>query len=211
MDIPAALSPFAVSFTLLFLIAAMQVLGIGDLFGDADADADLDVDGGHDSPGALAGLASLVGVGRLPFLMWLSLFLFLYSATGVVGQSLIEGATGAMLPAALGGALALLPALVLAGAGSALLERILPQDETSAVSRATLVGKRGHIDIGTARRGNPARARVLDTFGQAHNVMVEPHEDGAAYAAGEEVLLVRREGELFFAIADSDRRLGTVG
>lgn len=212
MDIPSALSPFAVSFVLLFLIAAMQVLGLGDMFGDAEADGqfDLDIDAdGH--AGAIEGLSSFIGLGKLPFLMWFSLLLFLFSSIGVGGQYLIESLTGSMLPALIAGPLALVPALPLAGATSGLFARILPQDETSAVSRGTLVGKRGHIDVGTARRGSPARAVVKDIHGQSHNVMVEPHEDGAAYTSGEEVLLVRREGDLFFAISDSDRRLGTVG
>ena len=53
--------------------------------------------------------------------------------------------------------------------------------------------------IGTARAGSPARARVLDQFGQTHLVMVEPHDPSAELAADEEVLLVRRDGNTFYA------------
>ena len=212
MLIPASLFPFAAAFVLLFAIALMQVIGLGDVFGDADADGefDLDIDADTDASAA-AGISSVLGLSKLPFLMWLALFLFIYSATGFIGQNVIENLTGSMLPALLAGPLALVPALPVTGLASGAFARILPKDETSAVARSALLGKRGRIDIGTSRRGSPARAIVRDIYGQSHNVMVEPHEDGAIYAAGDEILLVRQEGDLFFAIADSDRRLGTVG
>lgn len=211
MVVPVEIAPFAVSFALLFLIAAMQVLGLGDIFGNAEADGDFDLDvdvDGH--AGAVEGLTSVVGLGKMPFLMWFSLLLFLFSSIGIGGQYLVEQLTGAMLPALIAGPAALVAALPVTGLASSAVAAVLPKDETSAVSRRTLLGKRGHIDIGTARRGSPARAIVKDIHGQTHNVMVEPHEDGAHYAAGEEVLLVRQEGDLFFAVSDSDRRLGTV-
>lgn len=211
MLVPASLFPFAAAFVLLFVIALMQVIGLGDLFGDADADGEFDMDMDADGhAGALDGLSSMVGLGKMPFLMWFSLLLFLFSSTGFVGQYVIENLTGSMLPALFAAPLALIPALPLTGMASNAFARILPQDETTALPRTALLGKRGRIDIGTARRGSPARAIVKDIYGQSHNVMVEPHEDGAAYTSGDEVLLVRNEGDLFFAVADSDRRLGTI-
>jgi len=55
--------------------------------------------------------------------------------------------------------------------------------------------------VGTARAASPARAKVKDAFGQPHFVMVEPHQPGTELAEGETVLLVRREGQLFFGVA----------
>lgn len=212
MLIPTTLFPFAAAFVLLFAIALMQVIGLGDVFGDADADGEFDMDADVDGhAGAVEGLMSFLGMGKMPFLMWLSLLLFLFSSTGFIGQYVIEALTGSMLPALLAAPLALVPALPLTGMASSAFARILPRDETTAIARQSLLGKRGHIDIGKARRGSPARAIVKDIYGQSHNVMVEPHEDGASYVAGDEILLVRQEGDLFFAISDSDRRLGTVG
>lgn len=212
MLIPASLFPFAAAFILLFAIALMQVIGLGDLFGDAEIDGDFDLDADVDADvGALDSLTSVLGLGKVPFLIWLSVLLFTFSSTGFIGQTLIESLSGSMLPALIAAPLALLPTVPLTGVAVSGLARILPQDETSAVARKTLLGKRGHIDIGTSRRGSPARAIVKDIHGQSHNVMVEPHEDGAIYAAGDEILLVRQDGDLFFAISDIDRRLGTVG
>lgn len=195
--------PFAIAFVVLLLVAAAQLIGLGDLIGDADADLDA-----HAGP--LEGLASVVGFGRVPFLVWLALLLLFFSGIGVTGQFLIESVAGAMLQPLPAAGLAALPALILTGIAARLLGPLIPGDETTAVDIDTLLGKRGRIDIGTARRGNPARAIVRDAYGHPHNVMVEPHHDGIELLSGDEVLLVRLEGGLFYAISTSDRQLGPV-
>ena len=62
---------------------------------------------------------------------------------------------------------------------------------------------------GAARRGAPARAKVVDQYGQAHFVMIEPHHDGDVITSGATALLVRREGKLFYALPDAPSLLST--
>jgi hypothetical protein len=193
--------PFAVAFALLILVALAQVVGLGDLAGEPDLDADA---------GPMEGLASIIGIGRVPFLAWLSILLLMFSGVGVTGQYLLNELLGTMLAPLPAAALAVVPAVILTGLGARILSPIVPRDETTAVPIDALLGKRGRVDIGSARRGHPARALVKDIHGQPHNVMVEPHEDGAEFLAGDEVLLVRLENDLFYAISTSDRRLGPV-
>ena len=146
----------------------------------------------------------------MPFLVWLSLLLLMFSGIGVTGQFALDAVSGSMMPPGLAAALAAFPSLLLTSVAARVLEPIMPRDETTAIEVSSLLGKRGAISIGTARRGSPARASVRDHFGQAHNVMVEPHEDGAEFLQGDEVLLVRLEDGLFYGISTSDRRLGPV-
>ena len=201
--------PFAIAFVILFLLAIAQVVGLGDLVGDHDAHADVGHgDIGHAGP--IDGLTSLLGIGRVPFLVWLSLLLLMFSGIGVTGQFALDALTGSMMSPGLAAALAAFPSLLLTSLFARVLEPIMPRDETTAIEVSSLLGKRGAISIGTARRGSPARASVRDHYGQAHNVMVEPHEDGAEFLQGDEVLLVRLEDGLFYGISTSDRRLGPV-
>ena len=201
--------PFAIAFVILFLLAIAQVVGLGDLIGDHDAHADVGHgDIGHAGP--IDGLTSLLGIGRVPFLVWLSLLLLMFSGIGVTGQFALDALTGSMMSPGLAAALAAFPSLLLTSLFARVLEPIMPRDETTAIEVSSLLGKRGAISIGTARRGSPARASVRDHYGQAHNVMVEPHEDGAEFLQGDEVLLVRLEDGLFYGISTSDRRLGPV-
>ena len=194
--------PFAVAFALLLLVAVAQVAGLGDVAAEPELDAA--------DAGPMEGLASILGFGRLPFMAWLAIFLLMFSGIGVSGQLLASELIGTMVHPLLAAGLALVSAFALTGIGSRILAPIVPRDETTAVRIESLLGKRGRIDVGSARRGHPARALVQDAFGQPHNVMVEPHEDGAEFLAGDEVLLVRLENDLFFAISTSDRRLGPV-
>ena len=194
--------PFAIAFVILFLIAVAQIIGLGDLIGDADADAD--------HSGAMDGLASMLGIGRVPFLVWLALLLLTFSGIGVTGQFALQAVTGSMLMPGLAAALATLPSLLATALFARILAPIMPRDETTAVEVSSLLGKRGTISIGTARRGHAARALVKDYHGQPHNVMVEPHEDGGEFLQGDEVLLVRLEDGLFYAISTSNRQLGPV-
>lgn len=189
-------TPFAVSLVLLGLLVVFQAFGMGHFFPDADFDSDLP-EGEMDLGG---GLASMLGFGRVPLIVWLSCFLATFGLLGLSMQELIAGIFGAPFSAAAAAGATLLVAFP----GNAVLVRLLahiwPQDETTAVPIEALVGRRGRIATGQARRGYPARAIVHDLHGQAHNVMVEPHLEDSTLQEGDEVLLVRREGELFFAL-----------
>lgn len=197
--------PFAVALALMVLVALAQLFGLfgGDL--DADVDHDLSADLGW-----IDGLQSFLGIGRVPFTIWLAIFLFGYAGSGVGIQSLADGLLGAPLDPWLAGVAALVPALPLTGLLSRPVAALLPGDETTAVTLDTLVGRRGRITIGKAKAGFPARAQVNDMHGHAHHIMVEPHEAGAEIIEGEHVLIVRREGEIFYCIALQDRRLAPV-
>jgi Protein of unknown function (DUF1449) len=192
--------PFAVAFAAMLVLALVQVIGLGGHH--ADIDVDLDADAGLGDA-----LTTLLGIGRVPFMIWLVLFLFLFAALGVSIQSLAEGLAGAPLSPLLAAAITLVAALPVTGALVRPLARIMPKDETTAVPLDALVGCRATITTGRASAGNPARARVLDGHGQMHHVMVEPHEPGSEMREGDELLLVRREGERFFGVALAERRL----
>jgi len=196
--------PFAIALLALIIVSILQILGLGDLFdsGDAEFDFELEVDaeGAAPSGGFLESAFSLLGLGRVPFLIWLMVLLFVFAAIGVSGQELAKALLGNPLHPALAAVLAAVGALPVNGALTRPLARLLPQDETSAVSLDSLVRRDAEIQIGTARQGSPARSKVIDVFGHPHFVMVEPHDPGAALSEGETVLLVRREGETFYAV-----------
>ncbi|HZG09592.1 MAG TPA: YqiJ family protein [Allosphingosinicella sp.] len=177
--------PFTVALTVMLLIGVVEALGLGGSAVNVDVGAD--ADGGD--------LLGWLGFGRVPLLMVLVVFL---AAFGLIGLG-IQQALGPMSPWFASG-LAALAALPVTGLGARGLARIMPQDETTAVSLDTLVGKRGTVTVGTARSGSPAQARVRDIHGQSHYVMVEPHDPTHSIAEGETVLLVRRDGHVFTAL-----------
>jgi membrane protein implicated in regulation of membrane protease activity len=183
--------PFAVALLVMLLIGAVEALGLGASAVHLDMNAD--VDGAGD-------LLGWLGIGRVPLLMLLVVFLALF---GLAGLAIQQFAGPLPLWIAVPGAIA--AALPLTGLGARGLARIMPGDETTAVSLDDLVGRRGTITIGTARRGSPAQARVSDIHGQVHYVMVEPYDDDQSLGQGETVRLDRRDGNIFIAVGRTDR------
>lgn len=203
--------PFAIAFGAMLLLALIQIIGVGDLF---DLDTDLDIDADLDSPAdfdgsasIMGGITTLLGLGRVPFLIWLMTFLFLFACIGVALQSFAGDLIGAPLDALLAAVITFGATLPATATLVRPLGRIMPQDETSAVGIDSLVGRRATITTGQARQGYPARSKVRDRHGQTHHVMVEPHEATSEFHEGDEVLLVRREGQTFYGVPLAERKL----
>lgn len=188
--------PFAVALAMLGLLVLVQILGLGHLIDHADAD----IDSHSDVADVGGGLVSLLGIGRVPLLVWLSCFLASFALLGLSVQHFVMGLFGAPFPALAATGAGLAVAVPANSVLTRLIGTVWPRDETTAVPVEALLGKRGRIVVGTASRDNPARAVVHDVHGQMHNVMVEPHDDGVSLTEGCEVLLVRREGEIFYAL-----------
>lgn len=197
--------PFLIAFGALAVIALLQLTGISEVIEGA---GEFDGADGLEAGGLGEALTTLLGLGRVPFLIWLASLLFTFGAAGLIGQSVIEGTFGAPLSAgwamlAAGGA-----ALPLNSLAMRPLAAVLPKDETTAIGLDDLVRRDAEIQIGTARSGSPARAKVIDMHGQAHFVMVEPHDPALELNAGDTVLLVRREGETFYGVHYESPLLG---
>lgn len=184
---------FVSAIVLMLLIGAVQAIGIA-------GDFDLDIHGDAD-------LLGWLGLGRLPLLMLLAIFLALFGMIGLIGQHLLLDFAGAMLSPLIAAPAAFLASLPLTGFAARWLPPLLPRDQSSAVPLDALTGSFARIVTGVARSGSPARARVEDAYGQAHYVMVEPDNAGQTLEEGETILLVRREDHVFRAISHGDHYL----
>lgn len=184
---------FVSAIVLMLLIGAVQAIGIA-------SDFDLDIHGDAD-------LLGWLGLGRLPLLMLLAIFLALFGMIGLIGQHLLLDFAGAMLSPLIAAPAAFLASLPLTGFAARWLPPLLPRDQSSAVPLDALTGSFARIVTGVARSGSPARARVEDAYGQAHYVMVEPDNAGQTLEEGETILLVRREDHVFRAISHGDHYL----
>lgn len=182
-------APETIAFSAALLL--MMAIGLIEALGLGASGIDLDID---------SGVLDWLGFGRVPLLVLLVAFLASFGILGLVGQQTAFSLTGALvspliaIPAALASALPL-TALLARG-----LARIMPQDETTALDLDDLVGLPGTITVGRASANSPARTRVVDPHGQAHHVLVEPHDPAATFEEGDSVVLVRREGQGFRAV-----------
>jgi len=189
---------FSAALLLMLLIGVVQAIGLA---GDIDADLDTDADGDF---GFADSLLAWAGIGRVPFLMWLVLFLALFGALGLGLQQLMAALTGGPGSNLLMVPLTAIAAVPPTGVAARVVARIFPSLETTAIERDQLIGLYAEISIGTAKADSPARARVVDHHGQAHQIMVEPDTADQIFQTGERVLLVKREGELFKGYSNGD-------
>ncbi|MDP4605639.1 MAG: YqiJ family protein [Erythrobacter sp.] len=197
--------PFLIAFGSLAVIALLQLTGISEAIEGA---SEFEAPDGLEMGGLGEALTTLLGLGRVPLLIWLAALLFVFGTTGVIGQALLTSLLGAPLSAGWAALAAGAAALPLNSIAVRPLAAIMPQDETTAIGLDDLVRRDAEIQIGTARAGSPARAKVIDRHGQAHFVMVEPHDSDRELNAGDTVLLVRREGQTFFGVQYESPLLG---
>ncbi|MGH8609539.1 MAG: YqiJ family protein [Gammaproteobacteria bacterium] len=137
------------------------------------------------------GLLGWLHLGKVPFMILVIVFLTAFGLTGFATQMAARAWLQHFLPLPLVSVSAFvvaLPAVRLVGGA---LGKVLPQDETFAVSLEDLVGRIATVVTGTASLGIPAQARVRDVHGRSHYVLVEPDSD-TEFTPGTEVLLVRR-------------------
>jgi hypothetical protein len=192
--------PFVAALVLMLLIGAAEAIGLG---GGLALGEGLDGDINVETPSLLA----WINVGRLPLLMLIVVFLFAFGMTGLIGQQAVDAVVGRPGPWFLAAPLAFAVALPVTRVFGRAVARIMPRDETTAVSRDSLVGRVAVIVTGEARHASAAQARVRDEHGQAHYVMVEPDNTGDAFAQGASVLLVRHAGAKYFAIHNTSASL----
>ena len=178
--------PFSIAIFLMLLIAIVEGLAMvigASVFNHALPDS---WDGSH---GAFDKMLGWLHLGRVPALILIVLFLAGFAFTGFALNMVVHRFAGIWVPPLFSVPLAFvatLPIVRILGAG---LARLIPQDQTYAVSFASLIGRVAVIVNGTARPGYPAQARVPNEHGQTLYIMVEPDTEGVTFSSGDHVLL----------------------
>jgi hypothetical protein len=191
--------PFAIAAAIMMALGAIELLtslvgiSLADFFGK-----DTPVE--TDSHSGLGGLFLWINAGRLPLLILIILALGVFSIEGFLLQGVAHmiGGTVPVAIAALAAAAGSLPIIRTTSRG---LSRIIPRDETYAVSEADFVGKVAVVSIGPLDQGLPGRVRLKDVFGNWHTVAARASLDSAPLPVGASVLLVDRDARSFIAIS----------
>ncbi len=172
---------------------------------DAAAGAPLDVDAPSapdvTSAGPLSQFLSWLGVGRVPILILLVVFLTVFGLSGLLIQSVATGVFGAPLPAFIAAAPALFATMPVTRSAAMAIARLFPREETEAVSQRSFIGRIATVIRGEAKNGAPAEAKLIDAHGQTHYLLIEPDVDDDIFGQGEEAVIVRKvEGGVYRAI-----------
>lgn len=219
MDVfAAATAPFAVAIGLTLAIALIEMIGllvgiqpsaaIDSALPDFDVDVDVPhVDVGHIELSPLSHTLTWLSFGRVPALVILILMAASFGLIGFIEQEALRRSFGFTLDPGIASIPAAIGAVFATRHGGRLLGRIMPKEETDAVSTAAFVGRVATVFRGQASAGRPAEAKLSDIHGKTHYLLVEPEEAHQVFAEGSEVVIIRQEGSIFRAIT----RLKPVG
>lgn len=192
--------PFGIAFALIIGIGLLE--GVGMLISLSPSNLLDDLIPDIDGDGGLDRVLGWLHLGKVPALVLLLLFLLGYTLFGYGLQMVARGLFGGYLPAWLAGVLAVPSGLATVRGLGSLIAHIIPRDETSSVSEQTLIGRVGVIIGGTARRGLAAQARVRDSLGRSHYLMVEPDLDDEVLEENTQVLIVSKAGAFYRCIVN---------
>jgi hypothetical protein len=162
-----------------------DVVGVDADLADAEPGApELDANAEAESETA-AGFLAVLGVGRVPVGLLVSIDLILSGGIGLAGNEIFLRLAGAApsLPLALGTALVL--GTLFGSRVARDVARFVPSVESHGVERRALVGRLGRAALPID--GHFGRARVLDAGGAVH--LVRCTTAGAAIARGSEVVI----------------------
>jgi hypothetical protein len=191
--------PFAIAAAIMVTLGVIEMLTtlVGFSFGQfLGQDASVDTGSHH----GLDGLFLWINAGRLPLLMLIILALGIFSIEGFLLQG-IAHMIGTTVPVAIAAVAAAAGSLPVIRSTSRGLARIIPRDETYAVSDADFVGKVALVSVGPLDQGLPGRVRLKDVFGNWHTIAARASPDSEALPVGASVLLVDRDAKSFIAIS----------
>jgi len=194
--------PFAIAAVMIGIVGAIEVLSmligvsLSELLGKA-----ISVD--HNSNSTFVNALCWLNVGGVPLLVFILLALGLFSIAGFLIQDAAR-LVMAPLPASIAALGAVAVSLPLLRASTREVARLIPQDETYAVSLSDLIGRVGQVVIGPLDQGLPGRVRVKDVHDNWHTVTASAAPDSPPLQKGARVLLVDCRDRLFIAIAATD-------
>ncbi|MBU1439643.1 MAG: YqiJ family protein [Gammaproteobacteria bacterium] len=207
---------FTVALILMLLIAVLEVVAlfVGNSMSDAldsllpETDLHAHTEIGHpDSDAALSRFLGWLRIGQVPLLMLLVLWLCNFGLIGLLLQALSRGIFGSYLPLLLSVPITIMLSLPLLRVSGGILHKVMPKDETTAVSEDSLIGRVAIITLGQARQGFPAEARVKDQHGYSHYIRLEPDNSDTHFEQGSEVLLLTRQGTVYQGILNPNKHL----
>ena len=176
------------------LIIGLSLMNVLDQFTPVDLDCDIDVSSG--------GLTSVLGwlcINRMPLLVWLVITLSSFGLAGYALNYLSIISLNFVFPAFVVTILAVIFAIYFTKLVAKPLAKILPKNESSALSNHSFVGLAGKITVGKASFENPAEAVIHDSYQQKHYVLVAPESPNEVFLAGSDIVLIEKQEKYWLA------------
>jgi hypothetical protein len=182
-------APYFFALSFLVILFVFEVLGwltgmslshAFDSLIDFDADTDL---GGH---------LTLLGLGKVPFIIWLTFFFGLFSILGYAVNAISNSIVG-FIPMWLSIVPVAIVSFMINGVFCKVFARVFPRFETTAVSTDTFSGRVAKVTIGNATFTKFAMGVVIDEHNTSHNVRIQAMDNGIVLNQNNHVILVEQK------------------
>lgn len=193
---------FSAALLLMIIIATIEgvfaLFGYGlsnlfdHLFPNIDINHNIEVSNENFSLGSLF---NWLNKGGLPLGVWFILFLTYFGLFGIYLRETIKYFTSIELTMYIAVPITLIVITPMLRGTSVYLSKILPKDESYAVSKNTYLESIAEIVTGTAKINYPAEAKLIDIHGQIHFIMVEPIRENESFKEGEKVYILKEDTE----------------
>jgi hypothetical protein len=195
--------PLAIVFIIGFIEGVLSLLGLGlsstldDFFSDIDLTP-------HSEVSTFSELLSFINKGNIPTLMVFLSALTSFGLLGLIFHKIYFSLFDSFLSNFILVPIIFLLSIPLTSIFSVFLSKILPKDETTAISNKVFIGKVALITQGTASQNRSAEARYIDMYNQEHYIRVKPNNN-EEFNQGEKVIIMEREtieGNVFIVQKD---------
>ena len=181
---------FALAFLVFFFIieifgyfVGLSISSICDNLFDFDVDFDADL--------GIGTYFGFLGLGKVPFIVWLTFFFGLFSVLGYLANSIAVSITG-FLPLWVSIAPIFIAAIIINSYLCNVFASIFPRIETTAVSTDSFFGRVAEVTLGNATNNKFAMGVVLDEYQTAHNIRVKSMKKGVVLEQHSQVILVEQ-------------------
>ena len=195
-----AYQPFTIATLVIAGILLLEMIGVTSAL---THDVEIDTNGtiGHDTEiGADHDgitIAHALGIGQgMPLSIWLVCLLATFAITGTIFQNVLELITGAALPGWVAAGIILVPALLINRLTATLVYKVMPKDETDAVTEESFLGQYGELVRGPVNKVMTGEAKLVTRGNIAHRLPVVAFYD-EEIPVGAQVLILRREKGLY--------------
>ena len=206
-------SIFTMALVLMLMIAVLEGItmligmGVSEMLETLLPDYEFDISTPDTPQSTLSKLLGWINFGKVPVLIILVCFLAAFSVVGYTLQYLVEALSSHLLPQFLAVPTAFVIALPFVRGFTNVVQKIMPRDESSALTQESFIGALATITLGTATKDAPAEAKYTDQHGQTHYFMVQPESEEETFNQGQEVLLTKASSNGFYAIKNSNTSL----
>jgi hypothetical protein len=168
---------------------------IESISGDIDIDADIDTDGDFS-------IINWINQGKIPTSVLLVLTFTFWGGISLFMSYI----TNSALPDFIMLVIAFFVMLYPLRYTTVILNKILPNEHTVAVSKLTFIGKVVEIVEGNASQEFSAEAKLIDDFGNTHHISVKPESDEVINSKNKVLILeFDKEKNIFIVTRDLNR------